>query len=59
MNNIVIYKISKPKGMSSSKSSSILVSKGYIKGTKKEKESRINKEEKNPIINDEIVSKEK
>lgn len=59
MNNIVIYKISKSKGMSSSKSSSILVSKGYIKGTKKEKESRINKEEKNPIVNDEIVSKEK
>ena len=45
--------------MSSSKSSSILVSKGYIKGTKKEKESRINKEEKIRIVNDEIVSKEK
>ena len=45
--------------MSSSKSSSILVSKGYIKGTKKEKESRIKKKEKNPIVNDEIVSKEK
>lgn len=44
--------------MPSSSSSSILVSKGYIKGTGKKSEQKLSKEVKNRIINDEIVSKE-